>query len=119
MQIKKIPIDIFLSDAYILIGAEEKDFAEFYQNNKEQITEDERNAIVADIKNADCNSATYALESGAELVFIRVGHDDYETVIDEMLHVAMKAVERCEINDTNHKVCSYLCAWLIRQYYRM
>lgn len=118
MQIKIIPIDIFLSDVYILIGAEEKDFTEFYQNNKVCITEDERNAIVADIKNADCNSVTYALDSGAELVFIREGHDKYETVIDEMLHVAIKAVGRCEINDTNHNVCGYLCAWLIRQYYR-
>lgn len=118
-MIDSIKVDIYCRDVAFLVEVTPEEFDRFYYDNVTRITDEEYKQIKADILNEKgVGGATWALDSGLMLVYLRNGSSDV-MVPHEIFHVCNKILCLAGVtHDDGAEPWAYLIGWMTNEYYR-
>lgn len=118
-MIDAIDVDIYGRSVAFLVEVTPEEFDRFYYDNVERITDEEYRDIRKDILNEkEVGGATWTLDSGTYLVYLRDGRSD-KFVPHEILHVCNCILYDAGVTyDRAAEPWAYLVGWRTDKYYR-
>lgn len=118
-MIDAINVDIYGRSVAFLVEVTPEEFDRFYYDNVTKITDEEYKDIREDILNGkDVGGATWTLDSGLYLVYLRDGRSD-KYVSHEILHVCNCILYDAGVTYTREaEPWAYLVGWMTDEYNR-
>lgn len=116
-MIDRIEIPIYNTDVALLIEITEQELSDFYEDNKEFLTQEEYENLKKDICDTQYEGLTLSTGSHKYLIYLRNGKSDI-TVPHEIFHVCNKILlDRGVSFDEDAEAWAYLIGWFTNEYY--
>ena len=117
-MITKIDIPIYNTSVTVLVEIDEFQLKNFYNNNKQLLTEKEYNDLIEDIFKNKYPGLTLETDSHDYLIYLKNGASD-NIVPHEIFHVCNKTLLNRNVSfDNDAEAWAYLIGWFTEEYYR-
>jgi hypothetical protein len=116
-----LEVPIYDCHIALLVESTLEDFEEFYNDNKERLTEEEYKNIAEDIKDVGhVDGLTMQAEKGSNcLVYLR-HPENKDDVAHEIFHVANKILMTRGVTfDADAEAWAYLIGWITKRFYEI